>query len=369
MEAMRWEGGSIVLMGDAWMRPEDAERAAENVRIILEQILDAVSGRGLAAGLQYIQHGEALAPDTFNTCKLETMPKRTAPPGIRPLFASVIRGVPVPGLGPGPGSLPRVRSELGPFVGLAASGNVRWIDGGFGKTQTEDGVIGGLGLALRLGLGLEGVLGEAGDGLLFLDLGVHLDSSSSMKIDSSEAATVGGGITAAIPSRWAFTGRLRMPFWLIPGDLLWALPILAPISLDTYSKMAVIASNGGLIPWQAGIATSVGRFQFVLGREVGFTYYGFGKQEDRLIIPPRVPGTSATLIDLRSLRFDFPVLEYRPFRTFSLTQSSSLVVQLYGGFEVPLDVSVVQPIGAPEPNLKTVWEVGLRLLFDWRYYL
>jgi hypothetical protein len=86
-------------------------------------------------------------------------------------------------------------------------------------------------------------------------------------------------------------------------------------------------------------------------------------------IPSRVAGASATLIDLRSLRFDFPVLEYRPFRTFSLTQSSSLVVQLYGGFEVPLNVSVVQPIGAPEPNLKTVWEIGLRLVFDWRYYL
>jgi hypothetical protein len=369
VEAMRWEGGSIVLMGDAWMRPEDAERAAENVRLSLEQILDAASGRGLAAGLQYVQHDEALAPDTFNTCKLETMPKRIAPPGIRPLFASVIRGVPVPGLGPGPGSLPRFRSELGPFVGLAMSGNVRWIDGGFGKTQTEDGAIAGLGAAVRLGLGLEGVLGEAGDGLLFLDLGFHLDSSSSMKIDKSAAASVGGGITAAIPSRWAFAGRLRMPFWLIPGDLLWALPILAPISLDTYSKMAVIASNGGLIPWQAGIATPVGRFQFVLGREVGFTYYGFGKEDDRLIIPSRVPGASATLIDLRSLRFDFPVLEYRPFRTFSLTQSSSLVVQLYGGFEVPLDVSVVSPIGAPEPNLKTIWEVGLRLVFDWRYYL
>jgi hypothetical protein len=160
-----------------------------------------------------------------------------------------------------------------------------------------------------------------------------------------------------------------MPFWLIPGDLLLALPILAPISLETYSKMAVVAGNGGLIPWQAGIATPLGRFQFVLGREVGFTLYGYGKEEDRLVIPSEVPSTSATLIDLRSISFDFPLLEYRPFRTFSLTQSSSLIFQLYGGFEVPLSESVVRPIGAQEPDLKTIWQLGLRLVFDWRYYL
>jgi hypothetical protein len=369
MEAMRWSGGSIVLMGDAWMRPEDAERAAETVRTSLEQILDAASGRGLPAELQYIPQDEAPAPDTFNVCKLETMPGRKAPSGIRPLFAEVIKEVPVPGLGPGPGSLPRFRSELGPFVGLAMSGNVRWVNGGFGETQTTGGVIGGLELALRLGIGLEGVLGEAGDGLVFLDLGIHLDSSSSMKINKSEAASLGGGITAAIPSRWAFAGRLRLPFWLIPGDLLLALPTVAPFSLETYSKMAVVAANGGLIPWQAGIATPLGRFQFILGREVGFTFYGYLKNDDRLIIPPSDPGTSATLIGLRSISFDFPLLEYRPFRTFSLNQSSSLVFQLYWGFEVPMSASVVRPIGAREPSLKTIWQIGLRLAFDWRYYL
>ena len=368
MEAMRWEGGSIVLMGDAWMRPEDAERAAETVRTSLEQILDAASGRGLAAELQSIPYDAALVSDSFNACKLKTIPGRTAPNGLRPLIAAVIREVPVPGLGPGPGSLPRVRAELGPFVGLSMAGNVRWVNGGFGTTQTAGGVIGGLEAALRLGLGLEGVLGEAGDGLVFLDLGIRLDSSSTMKINESDSAALGGSITAAIPSRWAYTARLRMPFWLIPGDLLLALPILAPISLETYSKMAVVASNGGLIPWQAGIATPLGRFQFVLGREVGLSFYGYGSQDDRLIIPSRVPGTGATLIDLKSISFDFPLLEYRPFRTFSLNQSSSLVVQLFGGLDVPLHVSVVRPAGVPEPDVRTVWHLGLRLAFDWRYY-
>ena len=49
-----------------------------------------------------------------------------------------------------------------------------------------------------------------------------------MKITNDPRLAEGrGAITAAIPSRSALTARLRMPFWLIPGDLLLALPLLA----------------------------------------------------------------------------------------------------------------------------------------------
>jgi hypothetical protein len=365
LEAARWEGKSIVLMGDAYMRPEDAERAAEEVRKSLEQVLDAASGRGPTAGLPPDTEA-ALLPDSFNVCTSITMPPRTLDPSLRPLFAAVIRDVPVPGLGSGAGELPRFRAELGPFIGFSAGASGTGVNGGFGTTQTTSGAIGTLEGAVRLGLGLEGVLGEAGDGLVFLDLGVRLDSSSSMKITDDPSLAQAGAITAAIPSRSAFTARLRMPFWLIPGDLLLASPLLA-IDPDTYAKMAVVAVNGGLIPWQAGIATPLGRFQFVLGREVGVAFYG-RDNEDRLIIPPTVSGAGSTLIDLQSIRFEFPLLEYRPFRTFSQDQSASLVVQLFAGFEFPTSVSVVEPVGAPKPDVETIWLFGLRMAFDWRYY-
>lgn len=224
----------------------------------------------------------------------------------------------------------------------------------------------GLEAAVRFGMGLEGVMNEAGDGLVFLDLGMRLDTASTMKITDSAAIAEFGSISAAIPSRTAYTVRLRMPFWLVPGDLVLALPVLA-ISPDTYAKMAVTAGNGGLIPWQSGIATSIGRFQFVLGREVGVSFYGYAS-DDRVIIPSSTPGGSATLISLRSTAFDFPIIEYRPFRTFSLDQSSSLLVQLYGGFDIPRIRSVIAPSGAPEPGLKTVWYGGIRIVFDWRSY-
>jgi hypothetical protein len=365
LEAMRWNAGSIVLMGDAYMRPEDAARGAEAVRTSLGQVLDAAVGRGLAGDLS-IEAPATSGPDPFDVCQTMTNPARSAPSGIRPLFTEVIKEVPMPGLGPGPGSLPRFRAELGPFAGLSMAASSRGVDGGFGTTQTTPGAIFSLDAALRLGFGLEGVLNESGDGLIFLDLGIRGDTASTMKITDQPEIGQFGSISAAIPARNAWTVRLRMPFWLIPGDLLLALPVLA-FSPGTYTHMAVLAVNGGLIPWQSGIATPIGRFQFVLGREVGVSFYGH-MGEDRLVIPPEVPGGSATLIDYRSTSYEFPILEYRPFRSYSLNQSSGLMVQLFGGFEVPRFRSVVLPQDAPEPSLKTIGFGGLRIVFDWRYY-
>jgi hypothetical protein len=132
----------------------------------------------------------------------------------------------------------------------------------------------------------------------------------------------------------------------------------------------VTAGSGGLIPWQAGIATSFGRFQFILGREVGVSFFGYGKEEDPMIIP--VSGTDPAqtpIVDVRSIQLEFPLVEYRPFRTFSMNQSSSMIVQLYGGVDFPTRISVVAPAGAPEPSVRNNWFAGLRVAFDWRYYL
>jgi hypothetical protein len=214
---------------------------------------------------------------------------------------------------------------------------------------------GGLEGAVRMGLGLEGVLNEAGDGLIFAEAGLRQDASAL------GAATV--------PGRGAITARLRVPFWLIPGDLVLAAPILALSSPQTLQKMAVQAANGGLIPWQTGIATPIGRFQFVFGREVGLSFYRSRREDPMLIETPGVGPTNTTLVTLRSLQVELPILEYRPFRTFALDQSSSLMIQFYAGFDTPLQSSVVLPEGAPNPRLRTVGLGGIRVVFDWRYYL
>src|SRR4029077_13852633 len=132
----------------------------------------------------------------------------------------------------------------------------------------------------------------------------------------------GGKLTAAIPSRTGYSARIRMPFYLIPGDLVLAAPLYW-LSERTYQNMAVTAANGGLIPWQLGWATRFGRFQFVLGREFGVALYGL-QRNDTLLAPGVPAGTGPRVISFESTYFDFPILEYRPYRAFDITQSSEL---------------------------------------------
>jgi len=370
LEAFLWGGSSssVVLMGDAHMRPQDAERAASAIRTSLAQVVDVATG-AQGRPFPYTPKAPSFADD-FNVCKNNSIVAR--PDGQRltaeevPLFAEVLRQTPIPSLSPGLGAMPRFRSEVGPFLGFAGSMSGRYIDGGFIDSQTKRGFIGDVDLSVRVGLGLDGVLGDAGDGLVFVSLGVRGDSPSTNKLSSGDLVQQAGGLGAAIPNRMGLSTRLRMPFYVIPGDLLFLSPLYLA-SPTTYTNMAVTASNGGLIPWQSGIATPIGRFQFVLGRELGVTFYGL-LARDSLLAPSTAAGAPPTLVDFKSTFYDLPIVEYRPYRAFDTQQSSAIIVQLYAGADVPHGVKVVSPIGAATPNTKTVYSIGLRFLFDWRRY-
>lgn len=84
--------------------------------------------------------------------------------------------------------------------------------------------------------------------------------------------------------------------------------------------MAITAANGGLIPWQQGIATPIGRFQFILGRELGATFYQ--SSENKIFIPADSTTDEVSIGNIESILFDIPILEYRPYRSFSSNQSS-----------------------------------------------
>jgi hypothetical protein len=365
LEVRTWGGKSIVVKGDAWMRSEDAERSAVAVRASLAQFIDVLGGTIVSPSLRSDQGG-SLLPDTLNTCLFEQMPDRNFEGRIGQLLGESILATPVPGLAEGEGELPRFRAEVGPFIGIAPALRLEMIGGGFGEGQTTNGGVFGLDVSARIGLGLDGVLNESGDGLIYLDLGIRLDAPSTNSIYDDAGTKEFGQIFAAIPARGALTSRIRIPFYLIPFDLLIAAPLLLPFSPETFTGMAALAGNGGLIPWQAGVATSFGRFQVILGREVAVTFNGYLKNADNLILPA---GTSdAVLADVRSIQLEFPFLEYRPFRTFSLDQTSSLVFKFYGGVDIPTSVSDVKPLGAPDPVVQSVWQLGVRVAFDWRYY-
>ena len=370
IEVFPWKGKteSMVLRGDAHMLQADAERAAHAARLSLSQVLDTATNAPRDIEVPYTP-AAPMHPGHLDVCQSTTFPLRPTELRVTPEALSmgyqVLAHTPVPGLGPGIGALPRYRSELGPFVGLAGAVDGQYVSGGFTPSQ-GGGVKGTVDLSVRLGMGLDGVIGDAGDGLVFLAFGLRGDSSSSNSIADPALATQGGNIASAIPARVGFSTRLRMPFYLIPGDLLLLAPLYF-IAPDQYLDMAITASNGGVLGWQSGWATPVGRFQFVAGRELGVTVYGL-IGEDRVIAPSATPGGSARVVDYKSIYLELPVIEYRPFRAFSSNQSSAVLFQVFAGVNIPTSASVVTPAGAPGVSLDTVWTGGLRVVFDWRYY-
>lgn len=371
LKASTWEGENVVLTGDAWMRYEDADRAANVVMISLEQLLDAATGK--YPEIVYKGDDKIPDPEDFNVCQNNYMPPHELNPAFEKLLNDVFTKTPVPALVQGLGELPRFRAEIGTFVGFSPAMKGSIINGGFGLNQETAGVIGGLEVAFRFGVGLDGVLNESGDGLIFLAAGWRQDGSSSTGVVSTEELQNYGNLLAAIPGRSAYNGRLRLPFYLLPGDLLILAPILYFIDQEALTNVGVTAVNGGLIPWQSGIETSFGRFQFVLGREVAVYFYGRTKERDALFnISTNEQGQEQlNILSYRSTLFEFPIVEYRPFKTFDVGQRSSMFIQLYGGFDIPSNIEVLESTGNSEstPELKTVWSLGLRLIFDWRHYL
>jgi hypothetical protein len=347
-----WNGEHFVGLGDAFMKPADADRAANAVRDSLAQLIDSFDGKIDLTDSDDPNYGE---PDSFNVCKEAHFPTAAGTRADIKQLVPILLQTPVPALAAGAGELPRFRTELGAFFGLSAGFREGVSTHGFGPHEAGASATSGFELAARAGLGLDGILDDSSDGLVFVEFGVRDDT------DAIGASTV--------PGRGAISVRLRMPFWLIPGDLALAAPVLAFTSPAKLQKMLVGAANGGLIPWQAGIATRAGRLQFVLGREVGVSIYRDGNDHPFPLPTPGLPPNNTTQVSLNSLQVEFPVLEYRLFRDFSVNQSSGLMLQPYVGFNTPTTVSVISPTGAPNPDAHTIVTTGVRVVFDWRHYL
>ncbi|MFV1993378.1 MAG: hypothetical protein ACC635_05690 [Acidiferrobacterales bacterium] len=353
----------VVLMGDAHMRQRDVEFAAKTISSSLKQVIDFAIGRDTGYDQPFSQFAST-EPDNFNVCTQNQFSKLKDGHKYRIPIEKVIAQTPIPGLGSGLGALPRFRSEVGPFVGLSGTIDARIIDGGFLASQDTYGSIAGLDLSFRAGFGMDGIMNESGDGLIFASIGFRSDSASSNQFSDTSEAKQAGSIGAAIPARSGITSRIRMPFYFLPTDLIWLAPLYF-FNESAYTNIAVTAVNGGLIPWQRGMATSIGRFQFVLGRELGATFYGWNNS-DQIIVPADSTGP-LRLYKIRSILYDFPILEYRPYRSFSTNQSSSIIIQLFTSADIPQERSPVI-IDGESQTLDTVWSIGLRLAFDWRHY-
>ena len=371
-DAITWSGKPMLLFGDANMKAADLARTAAAVRESFDQLLDAASpGWALAAEADEVPLDWAKAVPAFDTCKSTKMPSGEGVP--RTFFEKegvpILLTTPKPGRKPPEGAMPRFRSEIGPFLGLAAGMSAGWADGGLESTESVSRANGTMEIGARAGLGLEALLGDAGDGQIFLQAGV-LQEIGSKDVCADPCSTSGlvANLALRTPARKGIATRIRMPFWLIPGDLILAAPILGFLAPKTYESMAMVAASGGVIPWQTGLSTFLGRVQFVLGREVGATFFGYSGGEDQLFVSAPGSGTALTAISLRSIRWDVPIVEVRPFRSYATTQAAAVLIQIGAAFDKPTKVTVMAPVGAPAPDLKTATSVYFRLAFDWRQY-
>ena len=370
LDTSTWGREPVVLHGDAAMRPAERDRAARTVRASLERFLGAADPSRLPSPSSPVP-----PPGTLACCgAARILPPLELRPDEEADLVRILRDTAVPTRGADDVALPRFRSEIGPFLGLAGG-----FRGAFAQDTTIEGSnagwhgVGSLDIGLRAGLGLDALIGRAGDGQIFVGAGLTYQAARKSICEGCSAGGLDiGALLPSIPARTGLTFRLRVPFWLVPGDLLLAAPILALASPQTLEKMAITAVNGGLVPWQTGLATPVGRVQFVLGREVGVTFFGYAGGEDLALGPVSVPGGGAYdlyPVSVRSIDVELPVLEIRPFRDFGHRQTTALFLQLGVGGDIPTSLRVWDNEKWIDLKGTPAWYGYLKVSFDWRSYL
>jgi hypothetical protein len=371
LDTVDWNGDRIAIFGDANLKPADLARASSAVAQSLIQFVQAMRpGDALARGAGSFGPGFS-AMFAFDSCTEERQPASQGEQRLPISFWEGLSTTPVPGRGQGEVHLPRFRDELGPFGGVFASlaGGPAW--GGPSNSGTRG--TGSVSVGARVGYGMEGVTGSVGTGLAFAEVGLEM---TTPQLDQCQGSACGAlGTTSLFPRVPARTGLrlgLRVPFWLIPGDMLLLGPVLLLASPSAASKVGVAAASGGLIPYERSFRTGAGIFQFVLGREVQGTLYGYlGDSTIPLFITPvaETPsGPQYGVLALKSVALAFPVIEWTPFRTFATQIAFSLQFQLGFGVEIPLSRQVLYPAGQPAPSVPLSWTVFLRLQSDGRYF-
>ena len=227
LEIRSWDGTETVLFGDAFLKPDGLERAAQAVRTSLEQVLDAVDAEGTPARIAAL--ASPIRPRTRSPAATASAPRDRRPTGTSPMPSSP--GSPPSPCGcrfrfaaPGPARCRESTARSGPTWRSSREARSRAPAEATTVWTREGSLIDSLSLGLRFGLGLEELLTDSGDGLIFLEGGVAMSSAEPTDCPECE----GGGATSfrACPRARESRRRFRAPFWLVPGDLILAAPIL-----------------------------------------------------------------------------------------------------------------------------------------------
>ncbi len=361
-----WSGETYSVFGDASMRPEDLRRAARAVETSLSELTQMVTDRFARELLEKSWYpANANYMYSFDACRAETLgftvPGATALRFTRRTWEQTVM--------PSPGStyahMPRFRAEIGPFFSFKAGGDAAAHFGGFfteGPVKPRAG--GNAMIAVGAGVGLEGAIGFTSDGLM--EVGIGGTFASRQYEPGCDECAVGAEafVPARVPTRTGLLLQYRAPYWLIPGDLFLAAPLML-VDFELYKSMAIVSANGGVLGLQTIVLTPAGSFQFMLGRQINITL--FNDDDPILRYDGGDPDLSSnyTLFSMNSIKFDFPFFTYQPLRAFAQTLTSSLAFQLGAAVDIPRANDVLTG-EAVSPG--TSYSIYLRLLLSSRWY-
>ena len=227
---------------------------------------ERLDGRNSGAGRGAFGVG---SPPTDSPAATASAPRRSAPDWdvpdtLAPFFAAVAQRVPIPFRGAGPGALPRVHAEIGPYAALVAGGALAGSGGSYDGLDTGGQLIDTLSLGLRVGAGPGGAPDRqrrrldlpGGRGGHELPRGHRLPGVRGRPGQPAPAR--------AGPVRDS-TARMRAPFWLIPGDLILAAPILNLIDPEKFTRWRRLRRAAAWCPGSGGSTRRSARFQVHAG--------------------------------------------------------------------------------------------------------
>jgi hypothetical protein len=153
---------------------------------------------------------------------------------------------------------------------------------------------------------------------------------------------------------------LRLPFWIIPGDLLLLAPILYFKDLTALTNIAISASNGGFLGIEKKIETPVGTVQLMAGRQIGVSLFGYFWND-----PPRVANAEGTTLgNYRAVELDFPLLEYKAGHSFATKLAFDYSMQFGFAESIPTSARYAQGVSSSAFALENSSVVYLRFAIE-----
>ncbi len=375
LDSTSWSGTPMVILGDAHMRPPDLKRTAGMVALSLGQVFDSTrDGTPTAVAAASVDGAAAKDAAAYDSCTATRQATATVNDKTLAIATPIIEKTPIPSRGEDDVHVPHFRQEIGPFVGFSGDLTGGLAFGGYQTGNAAARLYGGAEIEFRVGVGLEALTGSTGAGQAFLGVGYSYMTPQDGPSGSDFAAA---GVPV-VPARHGVTVRLRVPFYIIPFDLILAAPILVWASPNTLTNMGIWAASGGLLRYERAFNTPIGAFQLLLGREVAATFYGYGGdgvQNIGVAAPGAIVPYNSDLVFLayRVLSLDFPTFEYRPLREYSTNTALTFAIQLGWGVEFPNQVRYVSKItvpaaSGPTPDLAPSWMIYMRIHFDAMHY-